>query len=326
MNLKNKILITIMFALGTILWSCDSLINDKLEDCPQGVYVKFYSMTPCENDSSFIGEAASVWVFAFDENNKLAAAVSEANVTLSRDYELLVPVSNGNYTFVAWAGINDNFVKQRFVIGEMTKKDVMITLNSSQGMAAVLSAANQLWQGESPMVHLPNPAEVGTLYKHTAINMKELTNRINVLIEFDKLTMKEYTPENLKVEISSANGTLNVDGSMPYNTPVLTYPSLKTEFTDHSGSWSFSMLDLVTGHHNNLKVTYQTKDKVETVFDGDLIAALLLKAVAGGVNMNCENDFTIKFVIKDYCVECWTHFSCMIYVNNWMVHSYDTDL
>lgn len=36
------------------------------------------------------------------------------------------------------------------------------------------------------MVHLPNPAEVGTLYKHTAINMKELTNRINVLIEFDK--------------------------------------------------------------------------------------------------------------------------------------------
>lgn len=57
-----------------------------------------------------------------------AAAVSEANVTLSRDYELLVPVSNGNYTFVAWAGINDNFVKQRFVIGEMTKKDVMITL------------------------------------------------------------------------------------------------------------------------------------------------------------------------------------------------------
>lgn len=57
----------------------------------------------------------------------------------------------------------------------------------------------------------------------------------------------------------------------------------------------------VTGHHNNLKVTYQTKDKVETVFDGDLIAALLLKAVAGGVNMNCENDFTIKFVIKDYC-------------------------
>ena len=29
---------------------------------------------------------------------------------------------------------------------------------------------------------------------------------------------------------------------------------------------------------------------------------------------------------KDYCAECWTHFSCSIYVNNWLVHSYDTDL
>ena len=62
MNVQNKILIT-LFALGTIFWSCDSLIYDDLADCPQGVYVKFYSMTPCAADSTFLGSVSSLTLF-----------------------------------------------------------------------------------------------------------------------------------------------------------------------------------------------------------------------------------------------------------------------
>lgn len=53
---------------------------------------------------------------------------------------------------------------------------------------------------------------------------------------------------------------------------------------------------------------------------------ILLAANEGGVNLECDNDFNINVVIKDYCVECWTHFSCSIYVNDWLVHSYSTEL
>ena len=85
------------------------------------------------------------------------------------------------------------------------------------------------------------------------------------------------------------------------------------------------MLALKTGYSNKLNITYTGNDKEETVFDGDLIASILLRAVDKGVNLDCENDFTVKFLIKDYCAECWTHFSCSIYVNDWLVHSYSTD-
>lgn len=324
MNLRNKILMT-LFALGTIFWGCDSLVYDDLADCPQGVYVKFYSMTPCESDSTFIGSVPSLTVFAFDENQKLVTSITQQNTNLSRDFEVLVPVSNGNFTFVAWAGVDDKFTKGTFTNGATTKKDVMLKLNAASGLAANLSGT-RVWQGESSAVYLPNPEEYGTLYKHTAVNLREVTNRVKLIVEFDKATMKAYDPKALHAEVSSANGTLHIDGTMPLNEPVLTYPSA-VAYGENMATWNYNMLALKTGYNNNLHIYYTgNKEEGEAVFDGDLIAGILLRAVEKGVNMDCENDFTIKFLIKDYCVECWTHFSCSIYVNDWLVHSYETEM
>lgn len=324
MNLRNKILIT-LFALGTIFWGCDSFIYDDLDDCPQGVYVKFYSMTPCASDSTFIGSVPSLTVFAFDENEKLVTSVTQHEVNLSRDYEVLMPVSDGNFTFTAWAGIDNKFTISTFTNGVTTKKDVMLKLNTSSNLAGNLSGT-QIWQGESPVVFLPDPAEYGKLYKLTFVNLQEVTNRVQIIVEFDKATMKEYDPKELHVEVTSANGTSNIDGSMPLNEAAITYPSTPV-YGENISTWNYTMMDLKTGYNNKLHIYYTgNKQEGETVFNGDLIASILLRAVDKGVNMDCENDFTVKFLIKDYCVECWTHFSCSVYVNDWLVHSYSTEI
>ena len=325
-NLRIRIIMA-LFATGTLFWGCDSLIYDDLKDCPQGVYVKFYSKTPCADDSLFIGNVSSLTVFAFDQEGKLSTTVEQHNVNLSRDFEVLVPVSNGNYSFIAWAGVNEKLGRKSFTPGITTKEDIMVTINSTNGVAERLNnTTERIWQGESPIVFLPNPEEYGSLYKYTAVNLRELTNRVKVIVEFDNVTMKEYDPTKLNVAVSSANGTVRINGTMPMNTPVLTYPSIETKLEGNTGEWNYAMLDLATGYSNKLNITYTGNDKEETVFDGDLIASILLRAVDKGVNLDCENDFTVKFLIKDYCAECWTHFSCAIYVNNWLVHSYSTDL
>lgn len=326
MNVRNKILIT-LFALGTIFWGCDSLIFDDLADCPQGVYVKFYSMTPCESDSTFIGSVPSVTVFAFDENDRLVTSVTQQNVTLGRDYEVLMPVQDGNFTFVAWAGVNDNFAVSSFTNGTTTKKEVMLKLNATSGVAANLSGTT-IWQGESPVVFLPDPAEYASFYEHTAVNLREVTNRVELVVEFDKATMKDYDTEALHVDVSSANGTLRIDGTMPLDQDVLRYPSATDPvYDDNVATWNYNLLDLKTGYDNKLHIYYTgNEEEGETVFNGDLIAMILLAAENGRANLDCDNDFTIRVVIKDYCVECWTHFSCSIYVNDWLVHSYETEL
>lgn len=326
MNLKNKILIP-LFALGTLLWGCDSLIYDELDDCPHGVYVKFYAMTPCAEDSTFIGDVSSLTVFAFDENDRLVTTVTKENVSLTSDYELLLPVSNGYFTFIGWAGLDQNFTRSTFTNGTTTKKEIMATLNSVANLAANLTNT-RVWQGESAAVFLPDPNEYGEVYKYTAVNLNELTNRIKIQVEFDK-SVTELTPKDLIISLASANGTIRIDGSMSLNTPQLIYPIQNTTYTENRVDWDFTMLKLATGYNNRLTITYPATGA--KVFDGDLIASILLNTVEGGVNLACQNDFTVKFVMKDYCEECGskdkdTYFSCAIYVNDWLVHSYSTEL
>lgn len=326
-NLKIKQWMT-LFMLGIIFGGCDSLLYDNLEHCPQGVYVKFYSMTPCETDSSFIGPVATLTVFAFDDNDKLVVTHHQQDVSLTSDFEVLMPVSNGNFTFVAWAGVNDQFSVEKFSNVTTTKQDVMMTLQTN-GNTAVQLGENKVWQGESRMVNLPDPATTGELYRYTTVNLREVTNRMKLIVEFDRATMKEKMPNDLRVKISSANHIMNIDGTVKRNTAPIEYPARDVTITDDIGEWNYSLLDLVTGLNNKLKITlidHAGNGEEKTVFDSDLIASILLRAKESGVSLDCENDFVVKFVIKDYCVECWTHFACSIYVNNWLVHSYSTDI
>lgn len=324
-NFQIKILIGI-FILGTLFWGCESLIYDDLKNCPQGIFVKFYSKTMCAEDSLFIGEVSSLTIFAFDQEGKLRALVEQKNVDLTQDYEALVPVSNGNYSLIAWAGVNDKFKENSFIIGVTSRNDVMLAINSADNIATEISTEDRIWHGESPVIFLPDPSEYGSLYKYTNVNLRELTNRIGIVLEFDQTTMKNYDPSKLEVTVSSANGIVNIDGHTPLNLPILTYPSIETKFDKNIGSWYYSMLDLKTGYSSMLSITYNGNNKKETIFNGDLISSILLKATEKGINLNCENDFTVKFMIKDYCAECNSPFNCAVYINNWLIYSYSTDL
>ena len=316
MKLSNKLMIT-LFALGMIFASCDTLIYANLEDCPQGVYVKFFSMTPCDTDSSFIGEVSSLTLFAFDKNDKLVITTTKTDVTLSRDYDILVPVSNGEFSFIAWAGLNDNFIIGNFTPGTTTKQDVMMTLKEASGKAANLKGA-KVWQGESPKVFLPDPNEWASYYEYTAVNLQEVTNRVKLVIDFDP-DFLPVTTDDLEVTLTSDNGTMLINGQIATGNPVITYPAYDLTNGSRSISFDYTVLDLVQGRTNNLRVYYSGTNQV--IFDGDLIKDLILNT-DGSINLSCENDFTIRMNLKSL----ETHLSVGIWVNNWKVHSYETEL
>lgn len=319
MNLQNRIWITLL-ALGTILWGCNSLVYDDLSDCPQGVYVKFYSMTPCEVDSTFIGQVSDLHLFAFNEQDMLVSMTALKDVNLDRNNQILVPLSNGYYSFIGWAGVNDKFTMSSFTEGVTTKKDVMLTLKSQNNRAVALGD-HKVWQGISPVVFLEDPAEVGTQYKYTAVNLQEVTNRINVEVELHESVLGDTDPRDYVIEISSANGTINIDGTMPLNKEALTYPAT-IAYTNNNLTASYSLMDLKTGYNNLISVKNVVTD--ELIWQGDLLGTVLLKN--DNVNLACDNDFDVKFVIKDKCLNCGTYICWAIYVNDWQIHSYETEL
>ena len=320
-KIKNKIWLT-LFTLGAILWSCNSLIYDDLSDCPQGVYVSFYNLTPCDTDTSYVGNVPALSVFAFDSDGKLAAISTRQNVNLTRDYKELLPLSNGDFTFYAWAGYNENFNVSTFTEGVTTKEDVMLALRTAEGVAPNLGETT-LWQGEGPAVFLPDPADYASVFKASAINLKEVTNRLKLIFEFDPndilLEMDEFS-----VAVSSENGEQNIDGSVKAGTPAVSYPALSQTEKPGSFTWDFALMGLSKGMNNNLLVTY---DKTgESVFNGDILRDLLLNTVAGNINPECITDYEIKIKITEYCETCESHLSVVITVNDWVVHEYEVDL
>jgi hypothetical protein len=244
-----------------------------------------------------------------------------------------MPVSDGDFTFVAWAGINEKFTTGSFVNGTTTKNDVMLTLKSVSGIAENLTGT-RLWQGESPVISLPDPDKEGSVYRYTAINAKEITNRVTVKVELDENTLMEdgILPQDFTVGVTSADGTVNINGSMPLGSTALNYPALNAHYYNsgeisdtqkiNSVSWDFATMDLKTGYNNVLTLNYVKGNK--TVFSGDLIGSiLLLYEKQTNINMACQHDFVIKFILTDCCA---SHISCDIFVNNWLVHSYETQL
>lgn len=315
-----KIKLSLILLLGTALSACDGFIYDDTKDCPQGVYVNFYSQTLCQTDSSYLGEVSNLYLLAFDIEGKLVKAITQKDVNLSKNYSVLMPLKGGVYSFIGWTGLNASFDLTQLKSRLTTKADVLLKLKQDAKLLELLSG-KQIYQGESLLVHLPDAKTHGSVYKHTSINLRERTNRIKVEIELHESLKGLANIEDFEVAISSANGILNIDGSMPLGGNTIQYPYQKL-LQEGRITANFTLLSLKMGYNN--RILLKNKKSGEVMFSGDLIGSILMKNE--NVNLDCENDFTVKFVIKDKCLDCYTYLCWAIYVNDWIVHSYETEV
>ncbi|WP_028897280.1 FimB/Mfa2 family fimbrial subunit [Prevotella sp. HUN102] len=318
----NKILLAI-FTLATII-GCDSLIYDDNKDCPQGVYVSFYSQTPCEEEPVY-PSVEHLEVFAFDENGILAGMQEVENPKLAADYEIYMPLPQGAYTFVAWTGLDaDRLERSLLKVGSTKKSDLLFSLKEK----AVFADANpepgfKIYQGESEKIYLPSSEDNGTVEIHTKVNLMEQTNRIKVSL----VGVKE--PNNFEIRVYSANGSSNVDGNMPLNNKVMQYPGIATANPSDTVLVSkFNTLKLKTGYKNTLEVYDKFQNKV--IFRADLIGSILLSKSDDhdtNINLDCTHDFDVKLYVRDVCnCDDYTVIACEVNLIKWSVHSYSIDL
>lgn len=173
--------ITLFALLASLLSACNSMVFDDTANCPQGVYVKLFSKTPCQNDTVFLGKVDALHLFAFNDEGILVAQETQTDVMLDKHTEILLHLPQGAYSFVAWVGDlkTSLFQVEKLQNGKSNKEDVFVTLKSIRGQAIALGQ-NKVWQGNSDFVSLEDPALVGSQYKHIGINLLEKTNRIQV--------------------------------------------------------------------------------------------------------------------------------------------------
>jgi hypothetical protein len=279
------------------LWTLGGCsINDSLDDCPQGIHASFYSLTACEADTLYPAHVADLRMFVFDARGTLAGYGSADEVRSLADYVHTLDARDGWFTVVAWSGLSDDaFALPAPVIGVTTKDEMRTQVRQAARQAAPMGE-KRIYYGESAPVFLPDPAEHGSVFERVSVNLLEQTYRVNVEVEGLPPT-GEY---EILVDTEEGSATFDADGLL---------------------TASFTLMQLELGMDATLIIRERATGR--ELYRGDLLGTLLLKNP--GVDPTCDRDFTIRFSTEDQC-QCGTYMIMRIWVNDWLVHSYDTDL
>lgn len=308
--LQSVLSISIIFCLF-LLSGC--IKEDDECNYSQKLTVSLYSKSLCETDTVYPAGVKDITLCVFDNNDVLVTYVHKEGVTLKKGYTEEISVSGkGIHTVVAWSGIHTQYFDiNQLQPGKTTKKDWLFHLKRSQHIAVSMEGV-QVYSGESRAFYLDGG--VSGISEHTSVNLQEITSRLTISVEGLDRNEEEY-----EVYIESDNGSMNVGGSLAEDETVRYDP-----VTSPNGgriNEKFYLLKLETGHNNTIVIRNKISGK--ELYKGSLLGTLLLKNPE--VDLSCDHDFTIKFTTQDQC-ECGTYTIKEIWVNNWLVHSYDTEM
>ncbi len=303
---------SVFFTIILFLPLINACVKDGIDSCAsQSIHVYFYSKTTCETDTIYSSSIQPLWIGLFDEEEILISHTTLQPVSLTKDYYYEITSPNtGAYTIMAWGGLNAELLElQTLQNGMTTKKDLFFRLRRIEGQYYSLEG-EQFFYGESPVIHLEKNQTTEPLIVNTSVNLQELTNRITVTI--NGLTGSD----RIDMVIQSTNGSVNIDGSNGPDELIEYHP----EYNTGQGSVNalFTIMRLDAGQTNTLIIS-DTKKHTE-IFNGDLLNELLLQNPE--VNISCDHDFFITINVEDQGAYILTE----IWVNDWLVHSYNKEM
>lgn len=282
-------------------------------DYSQKLIVSLYSKSLCETDTVYTAGVKDLTLCVFDKNDLLVAYVHKGNVTLTKGYsEEITIAEKGIYTVMAWSGINATYFEtNQPQLGKTTKSDWLFRLQRSKNVAASIDEG-AVYSGESRAVYMDGgtSGDVETI----SVNLQEITNRLTISIEGLNEDGEEY-----EVYVESDNGSMMLDGRIGKDEVIKHNPVALSHGAQLNAD--FSLLKLETGHNNTIVIRNKVSGK--ELYRGSLLGTLLLKNPE--VDLNCDHDFVIRFTTQDQC-ECGNYVITEIWVNNWLVHTYDMEM
>ena len=217
-------------------YSCDSIFHDDLSDCPQGVYVRFYEQMPCLKKQTAVGKVQNLHLLAFDKQTGLLAnyVAADHEVMLTPDYEILLPLRQGDYDVMAWTGNSAELASAKLQRGVTKKSDFFFQLRQQQDGSLVFpdtpeklrygfagSGLQRLPADSAEYAHfyntsqypidevvsIPDAAKEGSVFRHAAINLRQQALRVNVHVIVDgnvKRSKYPTNPANFALQLNTA--------------------------------------------------------------------------------------------------------------------------
>lgn len=237
-----------LFALTTLLSSCDSVIYDDEGDCSVSYRLHFKYDYNMKFADAFAHEVKAVHVYAFNEDSVLVWEQTEESSALAADdYAMTLSLPAGKYHLIAWCS-GDNtaagttatkaissrqhsFTTPDLTVGTSRMTDLTCRLNrktstadaETEGKAYVDEDLTSLYHGQLT-VELPTNADGGT-YDYTMSLTKD-TNHLRVILQH--LSGKAVDVSQFTFTLEDENGLMNYDNALLPDDSI-TYRTWNTE-------------------------------------------------------------------------------------------------
>ena len=290
----------------------------------------------------FASTVASVHLFVYNADNGQLVFEQFANTeSLKTETELktgtgndrcLLPVDleAGNYTFVAWCGLDQTDQNNAFdlVGGNGSGYDECRVKLAAQGYPVSTAKYDALYHGTAVDVAVSGAGDVVTV---------ELTKNTNDIAVWVQHTTAAFDKGDYEVVYTDANGSMKFEDNSLTDNSQLEYrahtTSLLTAETEYNGQLveagalvaHLSTARLMDAHKNDARLEVRNKDGV-TVFSIPFIKYVLEMqtfTANGQYYLDCEDTYNCSFYLSG-SGELWA--PALIIINNWVKVPDQTDV
>jgi len=183
-NLKSGIFISAAIFAGVMTPGC-GMVSENLDPCPTELRIKFVYDYNLKWGDAFRHEVTSVNVWAFNPQGSLVWSGSAAGSGLSAgDFYLDTSLTDGEYDFVAWCGLEGNTGFDLATYTPVSKEDLVVTLRTLEenGLDVCKTNLPGLYHAYVPDVEYESDPYNPTLNTVTMSLMKD-TKDIRVMLQ-----------------------------------------------------------------------------------------------------------------------------------------------
>ncbi len=208
-------LFTIIMLFGTLLVSCDSILDMPKEDCTVTHLLKFKYDRNMKFADAFANEVKSIAVYAFDSNGKYLFTTIDQGSHLSQpDYALTMPTDLTNLQLITWAGYGagESFTLPQLTPGVSTLTDLQCAMNrdritSSEG-SLITDDLHPLFHGS--LSHYSTTRNAYT--SSTTVSLTKNTNNIRIVLQ--QMSSEPIDIDQFRFKIYDQNGLMNFDNTL----------------------------------------------------------------------------------------------------------------
>jgi hypothetical protein len=293
-------------------------IQDDLSVCGLRVMFRYIERSDPQGINRFASEVKQVNLYVFDANTKLFLSEQSATVDQMMDSCMLsLNIFPGEYIFVAWGNVANDYEFEPFVQGQTTIDDAVLTLKSQDDNHLIEDYPDYLYFGSRTYTVLPD-IQANQLI---SIDMANNNKRIHVIARglYNDNSVMEDDPErpSFHTSIASKNGSYRFNNIPTGEQYTYTSPTERISVEDRTLLSDFVVLrEFSTGITGaRLRIVHRDAGtragEEEEFYEVSLTELLLLVASASETTVEDTDEFTVEILISR------TNGSVSININGW---------